>query len=222
MRPISNRTRFYLQNFLRRYISDSYYINSSYPECRFTTISVVVPFYPDKDTNIVPTFISGEIVLHAYSNSSTEIIIPRAEHGIMSFNSFNSVISHRAIRNGVYLWKILIKDNIYYIQPGLILDSDLTPLLIAMTDRKISGIYRDAYIMVHPKVFTQSGPVEKGIINTIIPVYTELSGSGNKAIISEDIENFISKPAAPKRDINKNIKEFLSTIPKETLDKIFT
>lgn len=219
MRPISDRTKLCVENFIRRYLGASCGSNCKYSECKFAVASVTVPFYPDRDINLVPTFISQEVFRYAFHNSSTEIIIPLAEHGTKSFATFHSYISWRELRYNSYLWKILIKDNIYYIKPGLILDINYTPLLITMINMKVSGGYCTKSIMIHPKVFTQDGPVEKGIINTIIPVV--INSDCNKVIISKDIETFIQKSNKPWKDMNKDIREFLRSVTKETLDKVF-
>lgn len=152
-----------------------------------------------------------KIILPLYNNSED-----------LKKKTFDSIITQlfRYVEYGKRLQKIITsKGDIYYGGKGIILDRDFTPLLLCTLiaksvsiDNKKKMVYYRPICHISPKVFVESSKlINKGIINKIIPYYTNTDmvlpssnyifkskAENNKVkVIVDNFDNFFIEPVKP-------------------------
>ena len=153
---------------------------------------------------------------------------------ILSFKSVAPFIKRGFTLDHPYcgVMKSVIRDNIYYITKGIILDKDFNILLIGTItyDKNTNNNFKvsKSNLYVSPKVFINiDKPIEKHIVNKLLPTYysngpfpyiVARNGIENSRDVPinveiKDLDYLIISPSAPSfdEDINTNINKFLLT-----------
>ena len=167
------------------------------------------------------------LIYERFTNSSIigtkKIILPLYNNSEdLKKKTFDSIITQlfRYVEYGKRLQKIITsKGDIYYGGKGIILDRDFTPLLLCTLiaksvsiDNKKNMVYYRPICHISPKVFVESSKlINKGIINKIIPYYTNTDmtlpspnyifkskAENNKVkVIVDNFDNFFIEPIKP-------------------------
>lgn len=191
-----------------------------------------------------------EQIMNKFSSLDTteeEVIIPLFQNGNnvnkRTLNTICKLFKEVSWLNR--LAKVHISNNIYYIGKGIILDKDLSPLLLCtLKARKKEEpgepnkiVYYKAMCYIHPNVFIHSKDlINKGIISTIIPFYLEneiylpsnyyidLEPTYKKVeIVIDDCKRFFTKPVKPKQlsDIDTSLNKCINDNIDEILDSLW-
>lgn len=116
------------------------------------------------------------------------------------------------------------KGEVYYGAPGLILNSNLEPLVIGMSEYN-RGNHLEPFnrhvLKINPNVFTSEGFLEKAIIRKLIPFYTGHSVDGKTVRVEvDDISKYIVKPVPPKEGVQETLKGMMHTYKDEILNNL--
>jgi hypothetical protein len=185
-----------------------------------STVSFKLPYNGTNIKNIYIPLIKGSSACYKTTNRVFNYILK--EH----CNSGN--ISH--VKDGI--------GNEYYGCPGIILNKDRVPILMSTvvidrSEKDNNWFIKSINIRIHPCVYNSPGPIEKLIVNKVIPYFSlekeyihivlprtvtdKLYRDSDNVVkpikvskieISEDIEKFFFSPNAPTElfkdeDINK-------------------
>lgn len=159
--------------------------------------------------------------------------------GYGTLRTFNSVI--KGFRGGRAISNITTTKGEYYVGRGIILDKDLNPLILYCAELSIDKdklincngdrasiqtvfweSLKEPIAYISPRVFyDQKDMINKGIIQKIIPVLTNVSDNiwrltsfqipTPKIIVSDEIDKFINSTVSPavSDNINEDLNNFL-------------
>ena len=175
---------------------------------------------------------NGEITESPFYNSlSLRGIIPLFTSSSTSINerkTFGPLLKELSlIREAGELNKIRDKDgNLYYGMRGLILNSNLEPLVLCtIRPPRTSSATTELILRVSPKVFNSDNVVCKGIqkylieyCSTVSRYFSIVSGfTTMTVIINNDIDKFIRHVKAPT---NINVNEEIQQLLVDNIDKL--
>lgn len=175
---------------------------------------------------------NGEVTeIPIYNSLSSRGIIPLFTSSSTSINerkTFSPLLKELSlIREAGELNKVRDKDgNLYYGMRGLILNSNLEPLVLSTTrpPRKLSAT-TELILRVSPKVFNSDNVICKGIqkylieyCSTVSRYFSIVSGfTTMTVIINNDIDKFIRHVKAPT---NINVNEEIQQLLVDNIDKL--
>lgn len=174
---------------------------------------------------------NGEVTeIPIYNSLSSRGIIPlfTSSTSINERKTFSSLLKELSlIREAGELNKVRDKDgNLYYGMRGLILNSNLEPLVLSTTrpPRKSSAT-TELILRVSPKVFNSDNVVCKGIQKYLIEYCSTVSRyfsivrgfTTMTVIINNDIDKFIRHVKAPT---NINVNEEIQQLLVDNIDKL--
>lgn len=166
-----------------------------------------------------------------YNSLSSRGIIPLFTFSSTSINerkTFGSLLKELSFTRGAgALNRVRDKDgNLYYGMRGLILNSNLEPLVLCtIRPPRISSATTELILRVSPKVFNSDNVVCKGIqkylieyCSTVSRYFSIVSGfTTMTVIINNDIDKFIRHVKAPT---NINVNEEIQQLLVDNIDKL--
>ena len=166
-----------------------------------------------------------------YNSLSSRGIIPLFTFSSTSINerkTFGPLLKNLSLINGAgELNRVRDKDgNLYYGMRGLILNSNLEPLVLCtIRPPRTSSATTELILRVSPKVFNSDNVVCKGIqkylieyCSTVSRYFSIVSGfTTMTVIINNDIDKFIRHVKAPT---NINVNEEIQQLLVDNIDKL--
>lgn len=174
---------------------------------------------------------NGEVTeIPIYNSLSLRGIIPLFTSSFISINerkTFGPLLKELSFIKGAgELNRVRDKDgNLYYGMRGLILNSNLEPLVLCtLRPPRISSATTELILRVSPKVFNSDNVVCKGIQKYLITYCSTASRYSSivntsimTVIINNDIDKFIRHVKAPT---NININEEIQQLLVDNIDKL--
>lgn len=182
MQKISYRMSLTLRGLFDRrgFIPTQSYITSTINYTLNNVFSLMFRASTEGDIIEVPVFVSDYMLNKLITKDYKDIVMPFL---LPSFRTSVYRTTDALLRNLVDFTAAYSqmcraakdrKGNLYYGTNGIIFNKDLTPLLlnVILYDKRFQRIigYRS---YIHPSVFLSEGPIEKCIINKIIPYFLE-------------------------------------------------
>lgn len=174
---------------------------------------------------------NGEVTeIPIYNSLSSRGIIPLFTFSSTSINerkTFGPLLKELSFTRGAgALNRVRDKNgNLYYGMRGLILNSNLEPLVLCtIRPPRTSSATTELILRVSPKVFNSDNVVCKGIqkylieyCSTVSRYFSIVSGFTTTVIINNDIDKFIRHVKAPT---NINVNEEIQQLLVDNIDKL--